>query len=162
MRANEWKGSREAYVAFRKTKRELNAAGKRVNTTYAKLKKAFNGMMNATASAFNNTDDDTDRKIERWGAAYKAFQEAKESHDAARDTYNAAFRNFRKEEIRYTVTLFKGLMETHKFRVADLARLFGIYDTRITAWLKNANDEERLEQYKDEYGNADVDEEGDT
>lgn len=149
MNDNRWKKSRAAFVAYRATKRELNHLCKEHARTHHRLERAFKQYTSAKFDAENNLDDLT--LTEKVVETLAAFQEAKRAHDATRDAFSVQLKVFQAAELRYSIAIFKGLRENHGLKVADLARVFGVYNNQIAAWMRNDNDAEKTRMFNEEY-----------
>ena len=122
MNDSHWDESRNAYVAYRDTKRKLDRIYKDHSRTYARRERAHRRYNTAKATAENNLEDPTQAK--KLAAAYEAYQKATWDHDSERKEASNGLRTFKRQEMKYSVVIFRWLREKHAFTLAEIKTCF--------------------------------------
>ena len=150
MKSNpNWQRSRQCYLSYRKSKRALNKANADYNKTYFKLEDAFEKYMKAQTDALSNLN--VDMYLPELVKAFKNFQLAKKNHDRSRYGLGDALKVFRAIEIEYSIVIFKGLREEYGISIANLGKIFGIWGSSISRWLRAGDTKDIKEIYDKEF-----------
>ena len=149
-----WERTRKGYVSYRSTKRKMGNLWKEHDQTYRRMKKALTHLMNANAKAFSKLGDVS--ASENTQEAMLDFQEAVAAHESVCDQITEAMKEFRQKEIPYSLLIFRNLMDRHNLSMADLAKVFGIHNSRILEWLRSEKHEDLEAQFAKEFGSCEV------
>ena len=130
-----WQRSRQCYVAYRKSKRALNKANVDYNKSYYRLEDTFEKYMEAQKNAVSNLDEYF--YLPELVKAFKNFQLAKKNHDTCRFALGDALEDFRNTEIEYSKVIFKVLREQYGISIAGIGKIFGIWGSQISRWMRD-------------------------
>lgn len=146
-----WKASREAYVAYRKVKRDLRNIIKDHNASSRRLERAFKKFMETQAEAIYKLEDASQEK--KLSKAYKHLQKTKREHSKSYETYSALLKEFRDTEVEYCVTVFKILRDQKGFILKEIAQIFGLWNATLSRWIQTSDDKDKLGKlYDKEFG----------
>ena len=153
---SRWERSREAYVQYRTAKRNLRACYRAFMRTDKRLRNATQKYLEAISESHKKiTDTSQPYKIAN---ALQQLQNANSEHDAARTAMTEAVKDIQDAEIAYSVVLFNGLRKDHNLSLSDIGRIYGIYPTTLSDWIRNEDKGDMIDIYREEYGSDDIDE----
>lgn len=134
--------SEKEYRQLKEAKKRLRAALRNYNQTYQRVQSAFLRNTDAYARSLRRMDDPETAKA--LDASFQALSKSTEAHIKALEELNAAPIELLDTERGYIFGVIHRLKEKYGLLDAEIADVFGIYQTSLSRWL-SADKQRRAE-----------------